>query len=120
MSVNYNNNGTLEKIAGNGENVVNVVQNNNMNPVTSNAVYKNWKKKFGQAITVTPIPIQSSVTNCTVSDAMVVRDGDGVEHNLGTGGSHAFYMTWTTNGYLVFIVDVTVVFAVKGGTILTN
>ena len=100
-------------------NVVNVVQNNNLNPITSNAVYQNWKQEYGQAISVTTVSGDSMSTSA-ISENMSMTDGNGVVHNLGTGGGHAFKVSWTTQGYILFIIDITVVAAIKGGTILTN
>ena len=90
-----------------------------MNPITSNAVYKNWKQEYGQAITVT-LSGGADIATTMIETAMTMKDGNGVNHNLGTGGSHHFHVTWTTEGYLLFIIDVTVVAAIRGGTILTN
>ena len=99
--------------------VVDVIENNNMHPVTSNAVYKNWKKEYGTAITITKGTGDVMYTT-VISDSMTIKDGNNVNHNIGNGGSHAFSVAWTTEGYLLFIIDVTVVCAIKGGTILTN
>ena len=99
--------------------IVDSAQNNNMNPITSNAVYKNWKQEYGQAITVS-LSGGTDISTTTIETAMTMKDGNNVNHNLGTGGGHHFHVTWTTEGYLLFIIDVTVVAAIKGGTILTN
>ena len=101
--------------------IVDSAQNNNMNPITSNAVYKNWKQEYGQAIAVTlSSGSGADMFTTMIETAMTMKDGNGVNHNLGTGGSHRFHVAWTTEGYLLFIIDVTVVAAIRGGTILTN
>lgn len=99
---------------------VDAVQNNNLKPVTSNAVFKNWRKEFGQAVTITNPVAPQSIHTTPYAQNIVMNNGLGQPKNMGTGGSHAVHFLWTTGGYFLVAIDITVVIAIKGGTILTN
>ncbi len=96
------------------------VASGDMRPVTSDAVAKKLHEKQGASTVVSVTPnTNNPVVGASSLTPIYMRDGSGNNINLGVlNGAHGFRIGWTSLGYLVFIVDTSVVAAITGGTII--
>lgn len=115
MSVQYKTSDGWKNISSSSNNAVDTVENGNMNPVTSNAVYDAISASIskGNAPTPTLTPTGLNADIVTTTDDVTIA---GI--NIGRLYGNAVHFAWTTKGYLAICVDTTVVAAIKVGRVI--